>query len=91
MQSKVTTVQQYLAELSADRRSAIKNVRSVVLKNIDPVFEEGMQSGMIECSVLQRRDQSIRGPRLWRSAAAACQNGSHVEFIPKSLSSRSCC
>jgi len=47
MQSKATTVQQYLAELPADRRSAIESVRAVILKNLDPVFEEGMQYGMI--------------------------------------------
>jgi hypothetical protein len=47
MQSKATAVQQYLKELPADRRFAIEGVRSVILKNIDPVFEEGMQYGMI--------------------------------------------
>ena len=47
MQSKATTVKQYLAELPADRRSAIESVRAVILKNLDPVFEEGMQYGMI--------------------------------------------
>ena len=47
MQSKATTVQQYLAELPTDRRSAIETVRAVILKNLDPTFEEGMQYGMI--------------------------------------------
>lgn len=47
MQSKAHTVQQYLAELSADRRSAIESVRAVILKNLDPIFEEGMLYGMI--------------------------------------------
>ena len=47
MQSKAATVQQYLAELPADRRAAIESVRAVILKNLDPVFEEGMQYGMI--------------------------------------------
>jgi hypothetical protein len=47
MQSKATTVQQYLAELPADRRSAIESVRAVILKNLDPLYEEGMQYGMI--------------------------------------------
>jgi hypothetical protein len=47
MQSKATTVKQYLAELPADRRSAIESVRSLILKNLDPVFAEGMQYGMI--------------------------------------------
>lgn len=47
MQSKATTVPQYLAELPADRRAAIESVRAVIRKNLDPVFEEGMQYGMI--------------------------------------------
>jgi hypothetical protein len=47
MQSKATTVQQYLAELPADRRPAIERVRAVILENLDPIFEEGMQYGMI--------------------------------------------
>lgn len=47
MQSKATTVQQYLDELPADRRPAIEGVRAVIRKNLDPVFEEGMQYGMI--------------------------------------------
>ncbi len=47
MQSKATTVKQYLAELPAERRAAIKGVRAVIRKNLDPVFEEGMQYGMI--------------------------------------------
>jgi hypothetical protein len=47
VQSKATTVQKYLGELPADRRTAIEAVRSIILKNLDPVFEEGMQYGMI--------------------------------------------
>ncbi len=47
MQSKATTVQQYLSELPAERRSAIEGVRAVILQHLDPVFEEGMQYGMI--------------------------------------------
>jgi hypothetical protein len=47
MQSKATTVKQYLAELPADRRSVIESVRAVIFKNLDPVFAEGMQYGMI--------------------------------------------
>jgi uncharacterized protein DUF1801 len=47
MQSKATTVEQYLAELPADRRTAIQAVRQVILKNLDRDYEEGMQYGMI--------------------------------------------
>lgn len=47
MQSKAATVEQYLADLPADRRAAIQAVREVVLKNLDKDYEEGMQYGMI--------------------------------------------
>jgi len=47
MQSKATTVSQYLKELPDDRRAMLKAVRSVVRANIDALVEEGMQYGMI--------------------------------------------
>lgn len=47
MQSKAATVDQYLAELPADRREVIGAVRGVILKNLGAGFEEGMQYGMI--------------------------------------------
>jgi Domain of unknown function (DU1801) len=47
MQSKATSVRQYLKELPADRRAAIEAVRKIILGNIDPLIEEGMQYGMI--------------------------------------------
>jgi hypothetical protein len=45
--SKATTVKAYLAELPAERRSALSAVRKVILKNLDKDYEEGMQYGMI--------------------------------------------
>ena len=47
MQSKATTVAQYLAELPEDRRKAIEAVRQLVLKNLDKDYEEGIQYGLI--------------------------------------------
>jgi len=47
MQSKSSTVAEYLAELPEDRRQAIEAVRQVVLKNLDKDYEEGIQYGMI--------------------------------------------
>ena len=47
MQSKAKTVNQYLAELPADRRKVMKAVRAVVLKNLPKGYAEGMQCGMI--------------------------------------------
>ena len=47
MQSKATTVKEYLEELPEDRRAAIKKVRQVIKKNLPKGMAEGMQYGMI--------------------------------------------
>lgn len=47
MQSKAKTVEAYLNGLPEERRAAIEAVRKVILKNLDPAYEEGMQYGMI--------------------------------------------
>lgn len=47
MQSKASTVREYLASLPADRREALQAVRSEILANLDKDYEEGMQYGVI--------------------------------------------
>ena len=47
MQSKATTVAQYLRELPDDRRKPIKAVRKVMRDNLPAGYKEGMQYGMI--------------------------------------------
>jgi Domain of unknown function (DU1801) len=47
MQSKAATVDEYLAQLPADRREAIATIRDVIRQNLDTDYEEGMQYGMI--------------------------------------------
>lgn len=47
MQSKATSVEQYLSELPKERRLALEAVRKVIRKNLDKNYEEGMQYGMI--------------------------------------------
>ncbi len=47
MQSKATTVAEYLKAMPADRRAEIDKVRKVILENLDADYEEGMQYGMI--------------------------------------------
>jgi hypothetical protein len=51
VQSKATTVREYLAGLPEDRRKAIQAIRKVVNANLDPKFQEGIQYGMIGWSV----------------------------------------
>ena len=47
MQSKATTVQQYIASLPEDRRAAVEAVRKVILRNLDKDYDEAMTYGMI--------------------------------------------
>jgi len=47
MQSKATTVKDYLASLPPDRRAEIQAVRDVILRHIDPDIAECMSYGMI--------------------------------------------
>ena len=47
MQSKATTVDQYLAEVPHERQEAIKKLRSVILKNLPKGFKEVMSYGMM--------------------------------------------
>ncbi|MBU6414084.1 MAG: DUF1801 domain-containing protein [Planctomycetes bacterium] len=47
MQSKAATVDQYIAELPADRREVVSAIRRVFLKNLEKGFEERMSYGMI--------------------------------------------
>lgn len=51
MQSKATTVAQYLAELPAERREAIEAVRRVILDHLPEGVSEGMGYGMIGYSI----------------------------------------
>jgi Domain of unknown function (DU1801) len=47
MQSKATTVDAYLAEIPADRKKAVSELRKVIKKNIPKGFQECMNYGMI--------------------------------------------
>jgi uncharacterized protein YdhG (YjbR/CyaY superfamily) len=47
MQSKATTVDQYLSEVPYERQEAINKLRKVILKNLPKGFKEGMGYGNI--------------------------------------------
>lgn len=51
MQSKATTVEQYLAEIPADRQKAMQELRKVIKKNLSKGFQETMNYGMMGYSV----------------------------------------
>jgi uncharacterized protein YdhG (YjbR/CyaY superfamily) len=46
VQSKATTVDQYINELPEDRKNAVAELREVIKKNIPGGFREGMGYGM---------------------------------------------
>ena len=47
MQSKATTVEEYLKEIPADRQEAMTKLRKVILKNLPKGFKEVMGYGMM--------------------------------------------
>ena len=47
MQSKATTVEQYVSELPADRQATINALRKVIKKNLPNGFQECMGYGML--------------------------------------------
>ena len=51
MQSKASTVAEYLAELPEDRRAAVEKLRAVFKKSLDKKIVEHMNYGMIGYSV----------------------------------------
>ena len=51
MQSKATTVDQYLAELPEDRKASMTELRKVISKNLPKGFSEGMSYGNMGWSV----------------------------------------
>ena len=51
MQSEAKTIEEYLASLPEERRSAISAVRDIILKNLPEGLEEVMSWGMISYQV----------------------------------------
>jgi uncharacterized protein YdhG (YjbR/CyaY superfamily) len=47
MQSKATTVDQYIEEIPEERKQAVIELRKVIKKNIPKGFQECMSSGMV--------------------------------------------
>jgi uncharacterized protein YdhG (YjbR/CyaY superfamily) len=47
MQSKATTVDEYLSEVPADKQESINKLRKIILKNLPKGFKEVMSYGMI--------------------------------------------
>jgi len=70
--SSAQSVDQYIAELPADRREAIVAVRDVVRRNLPAGFEEGIEFGMIAWYVpLERFPDTYNGRPLGLAALAS--------------------
>lgn len=65
MQSDASTVEEYLAELPADRREIVATVRGIVNSHLPTGYVEGMGWGMITWSVpLERYPNTYNGQPL---------------------------
>lgn len=73
--SKAHTVDDYLGELSDDRRDAIAEVRDVILENLPDGYAETMNWGMISYEVpLERYPDTYNGQPLGYAALASQKN-----------------
>jgi uncharacterized protein YdhG (YjbR/CyaY superfamily) len=75
MRSEATTVEEYLAELPADRREAISAVRDVIVENLPEGYRETMNWGMIAYEVpLEVFPDTYNGQPLLYAALASQKN-----------------
>ena len=75
MQSDVTNVEEYLAELPENRRAAIEAVRGVILENLPKGYEEAMNWGMIAYQIpLETYPETYNGQPLMYAALASQKN-----------------
>ena len=75
VKSAATTVEEYFAELSPERRDALNTVREVVLQNLQEGFEEVMDFGMISYVVpLSAYPKTYNGHPLMYAALADQKN-----------------
>ena len=75
MRSDAATVDEYLAELPADRRDAIVIVRDEILSNLPDGYEEAMNWGMITYQVpLESYPDTYNGQPLMYAALANQKN-----------------
>ena len=79
MYSAATTVDEYLDELSEDRRASMETVRKVILDNISEGYEEIMQFGMIGYVIpLERYPVTYNGQAL--QAVALCSQKNYMSL-----------
>jgi uncharacterized protein YdhG (YjbR/CyaY superfamily) len=76
VQSKASTVDDYLAELPEERRAVVSVVRDVIRRNLPKGYSETMGYGMITyCIPLEQYPQTYNGQPLCYAGLAAQKNG----------------
>ena len=81
MQSKATTVAEYISELPAKRKEAINRLRKEIKKNLPKGFKEEMSYGMIGYVV----PHSLYPPRL------SCYTSSSTALFEYCFTEEFCC
>ena len=72
VKSTAHTPEAYIAGLPLERREAVAEVRRVILDNLPPGYEEGMQHGMIAYHIpLERYPDTYNGEALGLAALAS--------------------
>ena len=75
VQSKATTVEQYMAELPPERREVVSTVRKTILDNLPNGYTESMNWGMISYEIpLEDYPDTYNGQPLGYLALAAQKN-----------------
>ena len=75
MRSEATTVEEYLAELSPERREIVETVRTTILENLPAGYQEAMNWGMITYQVpLSIYPETYNGKPLMYVALASQKN-----------------
>src|SRR5687768_16927671 len=81
VQSKATTVKEYLDELPADRRKEIAKVRSVVRKSLPKGYRERMNWGMISYEIPLERYPDTYNKQPLGTAALAAQKSYNALYL----------
>lgn len=73
--SSAATVEEYLAELPAERREVVAAVRDVIRRNLPAGYDEQIRSGLISYEIpLSRHPKTYNGQPLMYAALAAQKN-----------------
>ena len=81
MKSAASTVEEYLAELPAERRKSLAAVREVILRNLPVGYHEGMSFGMIGYAIPLERYPNTCNQQPLAYAALAAQKNYHALYL----------